>query len=95
MSEPVRLEADHVLEPGRCTYYLDSIHFTDDPRLDAEASAVDGTPRGGSGLSSPERDGTGRWIIERDIVLGLGVPGYQRCVGAGLQRFEESVLGPG
>lgn len=65
----------HVIEPDCCTYYIDSIHFTDDPLLTPEARAdLDG--RGGSGLVEPRRvDGV--WIVERDIRLGQGVPGYR------------------
>lgn len=66
----------HVIEVGCCTYYLDSVHFTDDPLLDEQELDEDG--RGGSGLVKPERDEDGTWIVERDIVLGRGVPGYPR-----------------
>lgn len=71
----------HVIEPGRCTYYLDSIHFTDDPRAGEQESGQADEPRGGSGLVEPRRDASGRWIVEREIVLGRGVPRYERCEG--------------
>ncbi len=65
----------HVIEPDCCTYYIDSIHFADDPLLDAEARGhLDG--RGGSGLVEPRRE-DGVWIVERDIRLGQEVPGYR------------------
>ena len=65
----------HVLEPGCCTYYLDSIHFRDDPLLDDEERRRLDEGRGGSGLVMPERE-DGVWVVERDVVLGEGVPGY-------------------
>ncbi len=65
----------HVLEPGCCTYWIDSIHFLDDPYLTRrEREGQD--DRGGSGLVAPERDEDGTWVVTRDIVLGEGVPGY-------------------
>ncbi len=71
----------HVIEIGRCTYYLDSIHFTDDPLLGAEERAASEEGRGGSGLVRPSKGAGGVWIARRDIVLGLNVPGYERCGG--------------
>lgn len=65
----------HVLEPGCCTYYLDSIHFLDDPLLDEEERRRLDDGRGGSGLVMPERE-DGVWVVERDVVLGKGVPGH-------------------
>jgi protocatechuate 3,4-dioxygenase beta subunit len=71
----------HVVEPGRCTYWIGDLLFDDDPRLTPRerARAVDG--RGGSGLASPARDADGTWRVRRDIRLGLGIPGYERCGG--------------
>ena len=66
----------HVIEPGCCTYYIDSIHFDDDPRLSTEERAEAEEGRGGSGLIRPQRDEQGAWIVTRDIVLGERVPGY-------------------
>lgn len=72
----------HVIEPGRCTYYIDSIEFEDDPRLtDAEREAH-ARGRGGSGLVNPRRDESGVWAVTRDIVLGLRVPGYSEIHSA-------------
>ena len=66
----------HVIEPGRGTYYIESIHFEDDPLLTAsERRRLGG--RGGPGLVRPERDADGVWHVRRDITLGQNVPGYQ------------------
>jgi len=71
----------HVLEPGRCTYYIDDVVFDDDPRLTAvERRRLTG--RGGPGIAVPERDAGGVWSARRDIVLGERVPGYERCGAA-------------
>ncbi len=72
----------HVIEPGRCTYYLGDLLFDDDPRLGARDRARAATARGGSGLATPTRDLDGAWHVRRDIVLGLGIPDYERCAGA-------------
>lgn len=66
----------HVLEPGRCTYYIDDILFTDDPRLSAEERETHDRGRGGSGIVTPERGPDGGWQVRRDIRLGENVPGY-------------------
>ncbi len=65
----------HVLEVGRCTYYIDSIHFTDDAHLTRRERRELAGGRGGSGLVTPVKDG-GIWIMRRDIVLGENIPGY-------------------
>jgi len=74
-NEPAHVHM-HIIEPGRCTYYLTSIHFTDDPLLD---SGEPGEPRGGPGLVTPRRTADGGWTVTRDITLGMNVPGYDRC----------------
>jgi protocatechuate 3,4-dioxygenase beta subunit len=66
----------HVLEVGRCTYYIDDVLFDDDPRLTPEVRRQLSSGRGGSGIVQPRRDDSGRWLVTRDIVLGQGVPGY-------------------
>lgn len=69
----------HVIEPGRCTYYIDDIIFTDDPRLTPEKARQYGHGRGGTGIVTPRRGPEGVWLVERDILLGDGVPGYAAC----------------
>ncbi len=59
----------HVIEPGRGTYYIDDIVFTDDPRLTPEQRKSHVTGRGGNGLVTPTRDAGGRLLVTRDIVL--------------------------
>lgn len=70
----------HVIEPECCTYYIDSIEFTDDPRLRSGAASARGPHRGGLGIVTPERK-DGVWVVRRDIVLGEGVPGYTGGTG--------------
>ncbi|MDH3403801.1 MAG: hypothetical protein OES32_08150 [Acidobacteriota bacterium] len=66
----------HVLEPGRCTYYIDDVVFRDDPRLTDEKLASYSPGRGGSGVVVPRPSGPSAWIATRDIVLGEKIPGY-------------------
>jgi protocatechuate 3,4-dioxygenase beta subunit len=66
----------HVIEPGRCTYYIDDILFEDDPRLDPATRKRMYRGRGGGGIAQPTRDESGRWLVRRDIVLGENIPGY-------------------
>jgi protocatechuate 3,4-dioxygenase beta subunit len=66
----------HVIEVGRCAYYIDSIMFADDPRLTPEKRRELASGRGGNGIVDPRRDETRRWLVTRDIVLGQGIPGY-------------------
>ena len=68
----------HVIEPGRGTYYIDEMVFSDDPRLTAENRKQLVTGRGGDGLVTPARDSAGLWSVTRDIVLGQKVPGYTK-----------------
>jgi protocatechuate 3,4-dioxygenase beta subunit len=65
----------HVIEVGRCTYYIDDILFDDDPRLTA-AERRQARGRGGNGIAKPQRDTTGTWLVRRDIVLGEGIADY-------------------
>ncbi len=65
----------HIIEPSRCTYFIDSVLLTDDPRLTAELRATEDTQRGGSGVVTPRRVDQA-WIVERDIVLGKNIPEY-------------------
>lgn len=71
----------HVIEPGCGTYFIDDIHFTDDPLFTPEARRTMSRERGGSGVATPMRS-NGRWTVERDIRLGMNVPDYPPC-GAG------------
>ena len=70
----------HVIEPGRCTYFIDEIHFLDDPRLSELERKQAGTGRGGPGLVMPRRDPGGTWVVVRDIILGEKIPGYPATV---------------
>lgn len=67
----------HVIEVGCCTYYIEAIHFSDDPLLGA-AEKEEMESRGGAGLVDPTRDERGRWVVRRDIFLGRNIPGYPR-----------------
>lgn len=66
----------HVLEPGRCTYYIDDLLFADDPRLTADQRALYTPGRGGAGIAVPQKDEAGVWQVRRDIRLGERIPGY-------------------
>lgn len=67
----------HVIEPGCFTYFIDDLMFLDDPKLTAQLRReAQGT--GGNGLVTPTM-ADGRWQAERDIVLGLGIPGHRAC----------------
>ncbi|GAB4242151.1 MAG: hypothetical protein Tsb0034_19560 [Ekhidna sp.] len=63
-----------VKEPTTVPYYIDAIHFTDDPHL-TERTIKNLRNRGGSGLVTPI-DGGEMLKIKRDIVLGENIPGY-------------------
>lgn len=65
----------HVIEPHRATYYIDDVMFTDDPKLTPRQIQHLTTGKGGCGIVTPVRR-EGIWHVRRDIVLGLGVPGY-------------------
>lgn len=71
----------HVIEPGRCTYYIDDVVFTDDTRLTAAQRRAVSQGRGGSGVVTPAKmtvDGNG-WKATRHITLGARIPGYADC----------------
>jgi protocatechuate 3,4-dioxygenase beta subunit len=81
-SYPSRAEPQHihmhVIEPGCSTYYIDNVVFSDDELLTERRD--DGMARGGSGLTTPRRDGPeAPWRVTRDIRLGQNVPGYREC----------------
>ena len=69
----------HVLEPGRCTYWIDGVLFEDDPRLTSVQKLKMMSSRGGRCVSRPTKDAQGRWHVTRDIKLGQGIPGYDQC----------------
>lgn len=69
----------HVLEPGRCTYYVDDVMFEDDPRLTPKQRGALTLGRGGSGISRPTRNREGVWHVRRDLELGRVIPGYEQC----------------
>ena len=66
----------HVIEAGRCTYYIDDIMFEGDPRLTEAKRQRLIRGRGGSAVITPIQDAAGSWLVTRDIVLGEGIPGY-------------------
>lgn len=70
----------HLIEPGRCTYYLDDLVFDDDPLLIGRHRRDADLARGGSGISRPHWDG-GRWWVRRDLQLGLNVDQAGNCDG--------------
>ena len=64
-----------VKEEGVVAYYIDDFLFADDPLL-SEGEINQLQKRGGSGILRPVlKDGI--YMAERNIVLGLNVPGYQ------------------
>jgi protocatechuate 3,4-dioxygenase beta subunit len=68
----------HVVEPGRCHYYIDEMLFTDDPFLTAEQRKAQDHGRGGSAIVTPTGDKK-QWKVRRDITLGAGIGDYDRC----------------
>lgn len=77
-SYPDSSEPEHIhltiKEPGTNEYYLDDFVFDDDPHL-KETRRTNFRNRGGSGVMKPVTRG-GMLYIERDIILGLNIPGY-------------------
>lgn len=73
-TEPAHIHL-HVIEPGRCTYYIDDVMFEGDELL-TEPIRARNTQRAGSGLTNPVLDDRGVWQVTRDIILGLNIPGY-------------------
>ncbi len=69
----------HVIEPGRCTYYIGDLMFTDDPRLTGKIRNGETNAIGGSGIVQAEGDAQVGWQATRDIVLGLNLPTYGKC----------------
>lgn len=69
----------HVIEPGRCTYYIGDVLFRDDPLLDAARIAGEARAPGGSGVVRPEGDAIRGWTVRRDIHLGRHLDHYADC----------------
>jgi protocatechuate 3,4-dioxygenase beta subunit len=83
---PDRREPEHihmvVIEPGCATYFIEEIHFSDDPLLADVSPArretlLSGT--GGSGVVTPQRDASGVLHAARDIELGQKFTNYPGC----------------
>jgi protocatechuate 3,4-dioxygenase beta subunit len=68
----------HVIEPGKCHYYIDDVVFTDDPMLTPAQRKAHAHGRGGSGIATPSKD-KATWRVRRDITLGAGISDYDRC----------------
>ena len=64
-----------VLEPNGKHYWLEDYFFEDDRIVTANMRA-NKNPRGGRGILSLTKDAQGVWVGQRDLVLGLHVPGY-------------------
>lgn len=83
----------HVVEGDCCTYYIDSIVFTDDPLLSSDDQKDRTAARGGSGVVRPRLDADGNWIATRNIRLGENVPGYPEIEIAAKFEAGESETG--
>ena len=66
----------HIIEPGKVTYTIDDIIFSDDPLWPGRWGHTMRYGRGGDGLSDLTRDERGVWRIRNDIVLGENILGY-------------------
>lgn len=66
-----------VKEPDTNPYYLDDYLFEGDPYL-SKSAANELRKRGGSGLTKLESPVNGTYTIERDIILGLNIPEYDK-----------------
>lgn len=63
-----------ILEPDGKYYYLSGYFFEGDPLLTSDH--MEDPPRGGNGVVRLKQT-DGMALIERDFILGKGVPGYQ------------------
>ena len=85
---PDRREPEHihmvVIEPGCASYFLEDIHFSDDPLMQSipkERLKDLLTGIGGSGVVAPQRDArSGNLVITRDIELGKNFANYPACL---------------
>jgi len=64
-----------IKEPGFEVYYIDEYVFADDPYVKGDYDKEQ-EKRGGSGVVTLKKDASGVWRGNRDIVLGLHIPGY-------------------
>ncbi len=69
----------HIIEPGRCTYYLGDAMFSDDPRMTAATRKREEQANGGTGVVQPGGNRQDGWTAVRNIRLGLNVPYYTTC----------------
>lgn len=81
-SEPQHIHM-HVIEPGRCTYYLGDVLFADDSLLTADLRAQQEGAFGGSGIVQPQGDADAGWRAIRDIALGKHLADHGRCSDPG------------
>lgn len=63
-----------IKESGKTAYYIDDFVFDDDPNLTPKKRGLF-TNRGGAGIVRPIAEGN-YFLINRDIILGLNIPGY-------------------
>jgi protocatechuate 3,4-dioxygenase beta subunit len=87
---PDRSEPRHihmvVIEPGCATYFIEDVHFSDDPLLDKiepshRNDIFNGV--GGSGVVTRQHDSkTGITFVTRDIHLGVNFQNYSPCTAA-------------
>jgi protocatechuate 3,4-dioxygenase, beta subunit len=79
-----------VKEPGINEYYIDDIHFDDDPLL-TTAVRRNNQSRGGSGVIMTDEK-SGVTYVERNITLGLHIPNYpvkdEQQIASGLSVGE-------
>ena len=73
MQEPGHIHI-YVKEPNTIPYYIDSYLFESDPTLAGEIKESEKN-RGGPGIVRLEMK-NGIWTANRDIILGLNIPGY-------------------
>jgi protocatechuate 3,4-dioxygenase beta subunit len=60
-------------------YWIDEYLFDDDPIL-SDSERKDQPGRGGSGILKTKRDKNGILVAERNIILGLNIPGYDKLI---------------
>lgn len=71
-----------VIEPGCGMYFVEDVHFTDDPRLgnlSEEQLPNYFTGVFGGGVTTPALDEAGTWRVTRDLYIGRGLDQYSEC----------------